>query len=306
MTTNRKFSDTLHDSRHLLGALVLLLALSNVPYGNYMLYPFKLFATWIHELCHGMAAIAIGGNFRSLQIFSDTSGLASNCYFQSTFNKVVVASAGYIGTALFGALFLILQRPSKFSRVVAIAATLFFGLMIYVSVRPWGIVLYVFFMLAIVALGFFSKPQEVGRIGLFALGGIILLSLLFATGLFTFIALSGLALLFFLIGLKTPPAFSRFTFSFISAAAGLDAIMSMRVLFADKFVVNGQPVSASDAHVVASALFGPHKLWASLWLAFSVVVLGWAILRTISAEPISPKQLPISRLDRVPDLSDRL
>jgi hypothetical protein len=62
--------------RRLLSALAVLLILANVPYGRLLLYPFALFSTWVHEMCHGMAAMALGGDIEWLKIYPDTSGLA--------------------------------------------------------------------------------------------------------------------------------------------------------------------------------------------------------------------------------------
>lgn len=40
-----------------IGAMILLM---NIPMVGMILYPFKIFSTWIHELCHGIAAILVG------------------------------------------------------------------------------------------------------------------------------------------------------------------------------------------------------------------------------------------------------
>src|SRR5438270_93590 len=62
-------------------ALVLAVAIAFVvprwvPFGYYLMYPFTLLATWVHESGHGLGAIATGGHFDRLMIFWDASGWA--------------------------------------------------------------------------------------------------------------------------------------------------------------------------------------------------------------------------------------
>jgi hypothetical protein len=47
-----------------------------VPFGYYLMYPFTLLATWVHESGHGLGAIVTGGHFDRLMIFWDASGWA--------------------------------------------------------------------------------------------------------------------------------------------------------------------------------------------------------------------------------------
>ena len=48
--------------KRLLRAILLIVILLNAPVGQYILYPFMLFSTWIHELFHGLAALSVGGS----------------------------------------------------------------------------------------------------------------------------------------------------------------------------------------------------------------------------------------------------
>ena len=98
--------DLLRSERRLFVALLALLVLLNVPYGAYALYPFKLFSTWVHEMSHGLAALALGGHIDSLLVYPDGSGLAHTRCPEGRLNRAVVASAGYLGTAVVGSLLL--------------------------------------------------------------------------------------------------------------------------------------------------------------------------------------------------------
>lgn len=94
-TTDRK------DWRHWLELGVIALALIvlwQVPWLGSLAYPFRLFGTFVHELSHGLAAIATGGEFQRFSVSPDLSGLA----WSAGGIRVVVSSAGYIGSAIFG------------------------------------------------------------------------------------------------------------------------------------------------------------------------------------------------------------
>ena len=97
--------------RHLIIACVALAVLMNLPDGRYVLYPFMIFSTWIHEMCHGMAALLTGGKIAKLQIFGDGSGLAYTVT-TSKFARALVSSAGYPGTAVTGCLMLLFRRTT--------------------------------------------------------------------------------------------------------------------------------------------------------------------------------------------------
>ena len=52
-------------------AVVVVLALPALPFGNYLMYPFVILTTWFHEMGHGLTALMLGQNFDQLQIFAD-------------------------------------------------------------------------------------------------------------------------------------------------------------------------------------------------------------------------------------------
>jgi len=82
----------------LAGLALLLIGLWQVPWLGGAVYPFRVFGTFVHELSHGLAAIATGGDFVRFAVSPDLSGVAHSAGGW----RVVVASAGYIGSAVFG------------------------------------------------------------------------------------------------------------------------------------------------------------------------------------------------------------
>ena len=105
-------------NRLLVAALLVTLLLWNVPYGWVALYPFKLFATWLHESSHGVTMVLLGAGFGKMEIFRDTSGLAFPEQGVTSAAQAAISSAGYMGTAFFGAVFLVLGRTPRGARVV--------------------------------------------------------------------------------------------------------------------------------------------------------------------------------------------
>lgn len=80
------------------GATALLVLLSFIPVLGFIVYPLKIFVTYIHELSHAVMALLTGGSVHAIKIHTDTSGetLSSGGWFW------LISSAGYVGTVLVG------------------------------------------------------------------------------------------------------------------------------------------------------------------------------------------------------------
>src|SRR5436190_18778698 len=78
------------------------LAISLTPWAPIVLYPFKLFTTWVHECGHALMTVMVGGTVSSIAIEPDTSGLTRSLVPAGRFARGLVASAGYLGAALGG------------------------------------------------------------------------------------------------------------------------------------------------------------------------------------------------------------
>lgn len=116
-------------------ALLVSLSLWSLPFGGFVLYPFKLLSTWVHEMFHGIAMMLTGAGFSRIEVFRDTSGLAFQERGQGGLVVAVIASAGYMGAALLGSLLLIItqrwNRPR--SVLLALAIALALSLLLWVS-----------------------------------------------------------------------------------------------------------------------------------------------------------------------------
>jgi Peptidase M50B-like len=132
-------------------ALIASLLLWNLPFGGLVLYPFKILATWLHEMSHGLVMIATGAELDRVVIYRDTSGLSYAVYAVSTPGTASIAAAGYMGTPLWGALLLVLTPTARAAR--------------------WALIAIAVLMIATVVFAIVPTPEE-GRFGQWAVGGI--------------------------------------------------------------------------------------------------------------------------------------
>src|ERR1043165_5545145 len=122
-----------HELRTLAIALLASLVLWNLPFAGVLLYPFKVLATWLHELSHGLAMIITGSGFDRMVIYRDTSGLAYAYTSVGSFGTAIIAAAGYMGTPLWGAVLLVVTPDASSARkAMLVLAVLLIGTTILV------------------------------------------------------------------------------------------------------------------------------------------------------------------------------
>jgi hypothetical protein len=121
-------------------ALLATMVVWNLPFGGVLLYPFKLLATWLHELSHGLAMLATGAGFDRVVIYKDTSGLAYARSSVGALGSAVIAGAGYMGTPLWGALLLVASRDARAAgrALFVLAALLVATAILVVAPDPHG------------------------------------------------------------------------------------------------------------------------------------------------------------------------
>jgi hypothetical protein len=71
---------------------------------TFVVYPFRLFVVFLHEISHGLAAVLTGGTIVSIWLSFDEGGA---CLTRGG-SRLLVLNAGYLGSLLWGALFLLL------------------------------------------------------------------------------------------------------------------------------------------------------------------------------------------------------
>jgi hypothetical protein len=102
-------------------AVAVSLVVSLTPWAQFLLYPFKLFTTWVHECGHALMTILVGGRVSSITIDPDTSGLTQSLLPVGRVARGLVASSGYLGAAVVGCLLMAATRVEKWARVILLS-----------------------------------------------------------------------------------------------------------------------------------------------------------------------------------------
>jgi hypothetical protein len=133
-------------------AAALSLGASLTPWGQLLLYPFKLFTTWVHECGHALMTLAVGGSVSSITIESDSSGLTQSLVPAGRIAQGLVSSSGYVGASVVGCLLMAATRVGKWAHAIlwAIGAFMLCTLVVwmrnlfgFVVVLAWGAALVV-------------------------------------------------------------------------------------------------------------------------------------------------------------------
>jgi hypothetical protein len=115
-------------------ALVATIVVHLIPGGGWLGRPLVWLASLVHELGHGLTALATGGRFVRLDLHADGSGVAQNL-LTGPVQGAVVAAGGLVGPSI-GALFgFALARGPRRSRVALAALALGFLAVAILEVR---------------------------------------------------------------------------------------------------------------------------------------------------------------------------
>ncbi len=92
--------------------LSIVLLITILFWNSIIIFPIKLLVIFLHEISHALAVIFTGGNVISFDIFLDLSGGVVS----ENGNEFFIASAGYLGSLIFGLLIFI--SPNGKLRVI--------------------------------------------------------------------------------------------------------------------------------------------------------------------------------------------
>ena len=209
-----------------------------IPLTNYLFYPLQLFATFIHEGSHVLAALLTGSSVKSLTVSPDTSGVVWSVS-TSWLSQLLISSAGYLGTTAFGTFLLVWMRYDFSSRIGLYISAGFVGLMT------------IFFGLLMPIYNIFSANVTIGSVAFTVFSGAILTAGLFAIGYFA--------------NLK----WANFALAFLSVQCLLNAIFSLKELF----LISATTDMQSDAVNMANATGIPSIMWVFIWIGISVLMI---------------------------------
>jgi hypothetical protein len=225
----------------LLIATAITIALWFIPYADYLVYPIRLFVTFIHEGSHVLAALLTGSSVQSLTVSTDGSGMVQTAA-TGWFSGVLTSSAGYLGTTAFGVLLLVLIRRAISARIVLAVSAGFVGLMT------------LFFGLFSPIWNIFASEVNLGGVAFTVVSGVILTAGLLAIARF---ASAGVA---------------QFVLSFLAVQCLLNALSDLKTLFFINAPFVGSHIH-SDAANMAAATGLPSIVWVVIWIAISVLMI---------------------------------
>jgi hypothetical protein len=101
-----------------------------IPFAEWLTYPIRLFVTFVHEAGHALATVVSTGSVKEIEIYSNGSGVT---YTSGGF-RLLISSAGYLSTTLYGAALLLLLRRRHHAR----AAALVTGVLLLIVTVLWG------------------------------------------------------------------------------------------------------------------------------------------------------------------------
>ncbi len=252
---DRLEADAPRDNRNLLLiATLVTVGLWFVPYSDYLLYPLRIFVTFIHESGHALAALLTGGSVDSLHVHATGSGVT--WVRVSPFWGWVSLSGGYVGAALFGSLLLQVGRFTRWrhagrNTLYALAFTVLVVTILWAH-NPFS-----------------NQPNPFT-------GG---------TGPDFFTPLAGLALfgLLFALARLSSPRVADFLAVFLAVQCCLNALVDLRTLL----FITSNNLGDNDAVFMSQHYLLPPTFWALLWAGIGImlmVVSLWSYLRAVAAQ----------------------
>jgi len=225
----------------LLIATVITIALWFIPYAEYLVYPVRLFTTFIHESSHALIAFLTGGSVQSLTIASDGSGVVYSVP-SGFFGAMLTSSAGYLGTTAFGVLLLLLIRRVFSAKKILMACAVFIGLIT------------LFFGVLSPIFNIFSLQVGISSIAFTVISGVLLTAGLFALGKYA------------------SPKVANFAVAFLAVQCLLNAFLDLKTLFFINAPFFGSDMQTDAANMAAATGF-PGIVWVFIWIGISILMI---------------------------------
>jgi hypothetical protein len=224
----------------LLIATAISLVLWFIPYAAVLTYPFRIFVTFIHEGGHALVGLLTGHSVQSLAVSVNGEGVV---YTQGSgfFSGLLISSAGYLGSMIFGALLLVLIRKAVAARIVLLGS----GILVFALAIIFGLFTPIF------------TWSSWSGIPFTVVSGTVIAASLVLLARFATARVAG------------------FFVSFLAVQCVLNALFDLKTLFflSSPFA----PTVHTDAMNMASATGIPAILWAGVWIALALGILWFAM-----------------------------
>jgi hypothetical protein len=227
----------------LLAATAISLFLWFIPFASILYYPFRIFVTFVHEGGHALVAVLMGRSVNYMWIATNAEGLTVHSGETGLISSMLISSAGYLGTMVYGALLLVLIRKAVAARIVLLVS----GLYIFALTMIFGLI----------------KPI----LSFDGLSGIP----------FTLVAGIALSAALVLIAKFASARVATFFMSFLAVQCVLNALFSLKDLFTLSTPF-GSAFVHTDAVNMANVTGIPAIFWAAFWIVLAVGIL-WFVMR---------------------------
>ena len=119
----------------LLASIACSLVLPHIPGGLWAWWPLMLLSTLVHELGHGLAAVFVGGDFVSLKMFVDGSGVAATAHSGGRTARALISAGGLVGPAIVACGLFVTARTEQRARIALGVLAVVLVLVIVLVVR---------------------------------------------------------------------------------------------------------------------------------------------------------------------------
>jgi hypothetical protein len=123
-------NDVKESFRFLVWASLATLILWFIPYAGLITFPVRLFVTFVHEAGHAFATLLSFGTVNRIAVFWDGSGVTETMGG----TRLLISSAGYLSTTLYGSILLLLLRHKNNAKKTALLTG---GLLLAITL-VWG------------------------------------------------------------------------------------------------------------------------------------------------------------------------
>ncbi|MCS6873101.1 MAG: M50 family metallopeptidase [Pyrinomonadaceae bacterium] len=223
----------------IMAAVFVTMILWFIPFVDWIVYPLRLFVTFIHESCHAIVGALTGSSVKGLVVLANGSGfvLVSS---DNWFSSFLTSSAGYLGTTFCGAVLLVLLRYRANPQGVLI------GLSVLTSTVTF------LFAFLIPSLNFYAFVGFKDVVFTSLVGFILSCLLLSAT--------------------KLDRAWQEAGLAFLAVQLILNAFLDLKTLFFLNAPILGSDIN-TDATNMARITGLPAVFWILIWIVVSVLIV---------------------------------
>ena len=124
---------------------------------SFVIFPIKIFVVILHEISHGLMAILTGGSIVEIQISPQIGGYCKYLAPQGFFSQILISSAGYLGSLIFGSTILWIAIRTQKDRILTLVIgffTLIFSYFVFKTGELFGIIFILSFSVFMIASAF--------------------------------------------------------------------------------------------------------------------------------------------------------